>query len=42
MEYINDFRNQVAHNRIIDDPSIEFCIAALSWFDKIFAQEKMH
>jgi len=41
IEYINDFRNQVKHNRIVDDPSIEFCIAALSWFDKIFNQQKM-
>ena len=39
IEYINDFRNQVKHNRIIDDPSIEFCIAALFWFDKIFNQQ---
>ena len=41
IEYINDFRNQVKHNRIVDDSSIEFCIAALFWFDKIFNQQKM-
>lgn len=36
IEFINDFRNQVAHNRIFEDkPSLEFCVAALSWFEKI-------
>jgi tetratricopeptide (TPR) repeat protein len=41
IEYISDFRNQVAHNRFYDDTNIDFCIAALVWFEKIFYQFKM-
>jgi tetratricopeptide (TPR) repeat protein len=40
IEHINDFRSAVKHNRGIDEPSIDFCNGALSWFNIIFSKVK--
>ena len=40
IEYINDFRNQVAHNRIVDYSALKFCDAALIWFNEMLSIDK--